>query len=66
MTIELNGTPHETAEGTTLAALLAELGLQPRGVAVAIDNQVVPKDKWAETVLAEGAQLMLIHAVSGG
>lgn len=66
MTVKLNDKPHEVAEGTTLAGLVEGLGLQPQGVAVAIDYVVVPKEMWPETVLSDGMELMLIHAVSGG
>ena len=66
MTIKLNEHYHEVDEGTSLADFIASIGLKPSGIAVAIDFEVVPKDRWAETLLSEGLELMLIHAVSGG
>lgn len=66
MIVNLNNQPHEVEEGTTLAAFVESLGMKPAGIAVAIDFAVVPKDKWAETLLADRMELMLIHAVSGG
>ena len=53
----------------TLAALLAERGVEAeraRGVAVALNGQVVPRARWAETVLAPGDSLEIIGAVQGG
>ena len=66
MTVKLNGDPHNIIEGTTLAEFVQDLGLQPRGIAIAIDYRVVPKEEWADTILTEGMELMMIHAVSGG
>lgn len=66
MIVKLNDVRHEVAEGVSLAAFLERLGIQSKGVAVAIDYQVIPKDEWEAFVLTDGQELMLIHAVSGG
>ena len=66
MIIQLNDKPFEVAEGTTLEMFIQTLDIQLQGVAVAVDYEVVPKNEWNETILAEGMALMLIHAVSGG
>jgi sulfur carrier protein len=66
MTVFLNDKPYETAEGISLAAFIASLGLRPQGIAVAIHDEVVPKDRWTDTILSDRMELMLIHAVSGG
>ncbi|MDR2040716.1 MAG: sulfur carrier protein ThiS [Tannerella sp.] len=66
MTIILNDKPYETDEGMSLAAFIERLGLRPQGIAVAIDYEVVPRDRWADTILSDHMELMLIHAVSGG
>lgn len=66
MIVKLNDVRHEVAEGVSLAAFLERLGIQSKGVAVAIDYQVIPKDEWETFVLTDGQELMLIHAVSGG
>jgi sulfur carrier protein len=66
MTIFLNDKPHDAAAGTSLAAFVESLGLQPQGIAVAINYEVIPKEQWADTMLADRMELMLIHAVSGG
>lgn len=66
MTVILNDKQHEVAEGTTLASFVEALGIKPNGVAVAIDYEVVPKERWEATVLYDGVEMMLITAVSGG
>ncbi|MDR3340467.1 MAG: sulfur carrier protein ThiS [Candidatus Symbiothrix sp.] len=66
MNITLNDKSYEVVEGTSLAAFIESLGLKPEGIAVAVDYEVVPKDQWAETILSDRLELMLIQAVSGG
>lgn len=50
---------------TTVAALLDELGFGGRGVAVAVDDAVLPRSRWT-TELSEGARLEVVTAVQGG
>ena len=66
MKIALNENSYDIKEGTSLAEFLEDLNVKTQGVAVAINYCVVPKDKWSETILTDGLELMLIHAVSGG
>lgn len=66
MTIKLNDQYHEVEDGTSLASFIESIGLKPNGIAVAINFEVVLKDRWAETTLSDQLELMLIHAVSGG
>ena len=66
MIIKLNNKDHEIEEGISLAAFIENIGLKPDGIAVAINYEVVPKDKWSETILHNKQELMLIQAVSGG
>lgn len=64
--ILLNDQSAETA-ATDLLALMREHGLaEEAGVAVAVDGAVVPRGRWAETRLAEGAQILVIRAAQGG
>ena len=66
MKIKLNEKEYEVNDGTSLTDFITGLGLQPQGIAVAIAYEVIPQTKWEETVLKDGMELMLIHAVSGG
>ncbi|QWF81588.1 sulfur carrier protein ThiS [Amycolatopsis sp. CA-230715] len=66
MELQVNGDWRSFADGATVAQVLAELGTEPRGVAVAVDGQVVRRGAWAETVLAPGARLEVLTAVQGG
>ncbi len=67
MRIFLNDQPREIAPGSTLAELLRELGLAERkGVAVAVNDAVVPRSEWPAQPLAEGARVLVIRATQGG
>ena len=50
----------------TLAQLLGNEGLLAPGLAVAVENRVVPRQAWADTQLAEGMRITVIKAVCGG
>jgi sulfur carrier protein len=66
--VTLNGEPRELpAEATVeIAVQLAGAPEGGRGVAVALDGEVVPRGAWATTELREGQQLEVLHAVQGG
>lgn len=66
--ILLNGRPHEQGAGETVAAILRLLDLSPdaRGVAVAVDGEVVPRGGWAKFTLPEGARVEVLTAMQGG
>jgi sulfur carrier protein len=68
MTITLNGERHELAAGTTVRALLDGLAVpgDGRGVAIAIDAEVIPRGEWATTELDEGARVEVVRAIQGG
>ncbi|MBB5208928.1 sulfur carrier protein ThiS [Chiayiivirga flava] len=66
MTILLNGEPHTLADGTTIAALLAELGHGERRVAVEVNREIVPRGRHATHVLDDGDTVELVHAMGGG
>ena len=66
--IVLNGERCELAHGETLAGVLARLGLEPdaRGVAVAVDGEVVPRGAWRAFELADDARVEVLTAMQGG
>jgi sulfur carrier protein len=68
MTVTINGTPREFPEGATVASVVAALPNAPegRGVAVAVDGEVVRRARWANTELREGANVEVVVAVQGG
>ncbi|HVC07672.1 MAG TPA: sulfur carrier protein ThiS [Solirubrobacterales bacterium] len=68
MRIELNGKAHELGAGATLDAAVGASGARPdaRGVAVAVDGEVVPRAQWPVTVLREGQRVEVLAAIQGG
>jgi thiazole synthase len=66
LTITLNGDPRSVAPGTTIAALAAELGLNPAKVAVERNLEIVPRSTLADVVIGEGDRLEIVHFVGGG
>lgn len=65
MIIQINNQDRQT-EARSLQALADELQLPQKGVAVAVDNQMVPRSNWADTALHEGARIVIIKAACGG
>jgi len=67
--ITVNGEPRDVAAGTTVATLLDELEDLPagrRGVAVAVDAEVVPRAEWSSTEVGDGAAVEVLVAIQGG
>jgi thiazole synthase len=64
--LTVNGEPRRAASGATIADFVAELGLDPRKVAVERNGEVVPRSILAEVVLADGDVLEIVHFVGGG
>ena len=68
MRIELNGEGTDLPAGATVADAVASTGADTdgRGLAVALDGEVVPRAEWNQRALAEGAAVEVLHAVQGG
>ena len=66
MRIQLNGEPRELPDGETVAGLLALRELAGRRVAVELNLDIVPRSQHADTVLKEGDQVEVVHAIGGG
>ena len=68
MRVLVNGAEAEVEAGATVLAVLAahDIDASTRGVAVAVDAEVVPRGDWPRTRVAEGARVEILHAVQGG
>jgi sulfur carrier protein len=64
--IVVNGEQREVEAGTTVAALVAGLGMPPRGVAVALDGEVVRRAEWDDREVRDGARVEVLTAMQGG
>jgi thiamine biosynthesis protein ThiS len=66
LTIVLNGEPRSVPHSTTVADLVAGLGLVPAQVAVEKNRDIVPRAEYARTELHEGDRLEIVTFVGGG
>lgn len=53
-------------EAQTLLQLAREHNLPATGVAIAVDNKMITRQKWPEFVLRDGQQITILKAFSGG
>lgn len=63
--IRVNGVERAFEPGT-VADLVARLDAPARGVAVAVDGEVVPRSQWSSTALRDGASVEVLTAAAGG
>jgi sulfur carrier protein len=68
VTVELNGERVELEDGASVAEAVAESGADPdaKGVAAAVDGEVVPKGQWRTTKLSDGQHVEVVRAIQGG
>ncbi|MBN8892753.1 MAG: sulfur carrier protein ThiS [Rhodospirillales bacterium] len=64
--LTLNGETRVFDTPMTVAALLAEIGLDTRKVAVERNEEIVPRSAYAQTALATGDSLEIVHFIGGG
>lgn len=66
MKIKINGEEKQIAEGLSLIGLLESLQIRPGRVVVERNREIVPRDSFDATALAEGDSLEIVHFVGGG
>ena len=71
MILHINGEPRtildpQAAKLFTLATLLESLGMKSDRVAVELNLEIVPRDRWPEIILKDGDRLEIVHFVGGG
>ncbi len=66
MKVAVNGAQRELQAGATVALLLDDLGVPHDGVAVAVNERVVPRSQHATLELTVGDRVEVVHAVAGG
>lgn len=68
MKVVLNGVEREVPKGASVGEAVALSGApeDERGVAVAVEGEVVPRAEWGERTLADGDAIEVVHAVQGG
>ena len=67
MKFHINGEERDfPATPVSVAALVELLGMKPDRVAVELNRDIVPRDRWLETQLKDGDRLEVVHFVGGG
>jgi thiamine biosynthesis protein ThiS len=66
MKLIVNGEDREFSSISTVSALLVQLGMKPDRVAVELNRDLLPRDRWDRTKLSDGDKLEIVHFVGGG
>ena len=66
LTIRVNGEQREVKGPLSIGALLDELGIDPRRVAVEHNITVIKRDRYASTLIQEGDEIEIVNFVGGG
>ena len=64
--VKINGEHRRVAGGTTLAQLIAEIGLDPLRVAVERNLEIVPRSTFESAPVEDGDDYEIVHFVGGG
>lgn len=65
MQIQFNDEPMQCAEGQTVSSLLATLNQLKPGVALALNQQILPREQWQQQIVQEGDQILLFRLLQG-
>ena len=66
ITVNVNNTAHTLNLSSNLQDLLTQLDISEKGIAVAVNNQIISKNDWNRRELAEGENVLIIRATQGG
>jgi sulfur carrier protein len=64
--VRVNGDDRTVPHGATVADLVAALGLEPRGIAVAVGGEVVTRRRWQDRTLSADDQVEVLSIAQGG
>jgi len=64
--VRLNGSDTELDDATTLDAVVRRYGRGERGIAVALNGEVVGRSRWSDVKLTEGDRVEVLGAIGGG
>ncbi len=66
MNLIINGEDRQFELVLTIAVLLDRLGMKPDRVAVELNRELVPRERWTRTQLNDDDKLEIVHFVGGG
>lgn len=65
MNLTING-ENQVLSAETLSALVEQLGMKSDRVAIELNREIVPRERWPQTPLHDGDRLEIVHFVGGG
>ena len=66
MRIQFNDEPRQCAEGLSVHTLLTQLNQLKPGAALALNQQILPREQWEQHIVQEGDQILLFQVIAGG
>lgn len=66
MQIQFNDEPMQCAEGLSVIALLTQLEQLKPGVALALNQQILPRERWEYHIVQDGDRILLFQVIAGG
>jgi sulfur carrier protein len=66
ITVTINGTTRQLPDSNNVAALIEEMGLTGKRIALERNGEIVPRSRFATQQLADGDKLEVVVAVGGG
>jgi len=66
MQIIVNGEQKQVEPGLTAAALVEQMGLGGRRIAMEVNLEILPRSRYAEHAFADGDRIEIVHFVGGG
>lgn len=66
MILQINGEKRELPDALTVSSLVEHLGMKGDRVAIELNLDIVPRDRWSSTELHDGDRLEIVHFVGGG
>lgn len=66
MIVTINGEEREFVSVANVSDLVAQLGIKSDRVAVELNRELIPRERWTSTQLKNGDKLEIVHFVGGG
>jgi len=64
--VTVNGEPRDLPESITVAELVGQLGLSQRRIAVEVNRDILPRERYAGHSLSDGDAIEIVHFIGGG
>jgi sulfur carrier protein len=66
MKLQINGELREFTGPLTLSSLIERLGMKSDRIAIELNHEIAPRDRWLQITVTEGDRLEIVHFVGGG